>query len=44
MVFGDFKDLLRRKVSDKLLRDKVFNTAKNPKYDTCKRGLASIVL
>ena len=25
-----------------MLRDKVFNIAKNPKYDGCQRGLASM--
>ena len=33
----------RRKASDKVLRDKAFNIAKNPKYDGYQRGLASIV-
>ena len=33
MAYGDFKDLARRTASDKVLRDKTFNTAKNPKYD-----------
>ena len=32
MVYGDFKDLTRRTVSDKILRDKAFNIALNPKY------------
>ena len=40
MAYGDFKDLKRRAVSDKILRDKVFNIAKNPKYDGYQRGLA----
>ena len=43
MAYGDFKDLKRRTYSDKLLRDKVFNIAKNPKYDGYQRGLASMV-
>ena len=30
MAFGDFKDLARRKASDKVLRDKAFNIAKSP--------------
>ena len=30
MTFGDFKDLARRKASDKVLRDKAFNIAKSP--------------
>ena len=36
-------DLTRRTVSDKILRDKAFNIAKNPKYDRYQRGLASMV-
>ena len=43
MAYGDFKDLARRITSDKILRDKVFNIAKSPKYDGYWRGLASIV-
>ena len=43
MVYGDFKDLKRRTASDKILRDKAFNIAKNPKYDGYQRGLASMV-
>ena len=33
MAYGDFKDLNRRTAADKVLRDKAFNIAKNPKYD-----------
>ena len=33
MTYGDFKDLSRRTSSDKVLHDKVFNIAKNQKYD-----------
>ena len=43
MAYGDFKDLARRRASDKVLRDKAFNIAKNPKYDGYQRGLASMV-
>ena len=43
MAYGDFKDLKRRTFSDKVLRDKAFITAKNPKYDGYQRGLASMV-
>ena len=43
MDFGDFKNLTRRTASDKILRDKAINTAKNPKYDGYQRGLASMV-
>ena len=43
MAYGDFKDLTRRTASDKLLRNKAFNIAKNPKYDGYERGLVSMV-
>ena len=43
MAYGDFKDLNRRTAADKVLRDKAFNIAKNPKYDGYQRGLASMV-
>ena len=43
MAYGDFKDLARRTASDKVLRDKAFNIAKNSKYDGYQRGLASMV-
>ena len=43
MACGDFKDLARRTASDKFLRDKAFNIAKNPKYDGYQRRLASMV-
>ena len=43
MVYGDFKDLPRRRTSDKMLRDKTFNIVKNPKYDEIDRGFASMV-
>ena len=43
MAYGDFKDLARRKVFDKALRDKAFNFASNPRYHRYQRGLASMV-
>ena len=43
MAFGDCKDLIRRTASDKTLRDKAFNIAKDTKYDVYQRGFASIV-
>ena len=43
MAYGDFKDLKTRTASDKILRDKAFNIAKNPKHDGYQRGLASMV-
>ena len=33
MAYGDLKDLPRKTASDKVLRNKAFNIAKNPKYD-----------
>ena len=33
MTYGDFKDLKKRTFSDKVLRDKALNIAKNSKYD-----------
>ena len=41
--YGYFKDLAGRIVSDKILRDKAFNIAKNPKHDGYQRGLASMI-
>ena len=43
MAYGDYKDLARRTDSDRILRDKAFNIAKNLKYDGYQRGLASMV-
>ena len=43
MAYGGFKDLAKRTASDKVLRDKAFNIAKNPKYDGYQRALASMV-
>ena len=42
LAYWDFKDLARRRASDKVLRDKAFNIAKNTKYDGYQRGLASM--
>ena len=43
MSDADFKDLARRTTTDKVLRDKAFKIASDPKYDGYHRGLASIV-
>ena len=43
MAYGDFKDLNRRTTPDKVLRNKAFNIAKDPKYDGYYRGLAPMV-
>ena len=43
VAYGGFKDSAKRTTSDKSLRDKAFNIAKNPKYDWYQRGLAFMV-
>ena len=43
MAYWEFKDLTRKTASDKILGDKSFNTAKNPKYDAYQRGIASML-
>ena len=43
MVYGKSKDLTKRTQSDKVLRDKAFKIASDPKYDGYQRGLASMV-
>ena len=43
MAYGDFKVLPRRTASAKVLHNKVFSIAKNPKYDGYHRGHASMV-
>ena len=42
-TYSDNKDLTKRTVAVKILRDKAFNIAKDPKYDGYQRGLASMV-
>ena len=43
MAYGDFKDLAKRTIADKILRDKAFKIASDQKYDGYQRGLASVV-
>ena len=43
MVYGKSKDLADRTQSDKVLRDKEFKIASDPKYDNCQRVLVSMV-
>ena len=43
MAYEEFKDSTRRTASDKVLRDKAFHFAKNPKNDGYQRRLASMV-
>ena len=43
MAYGKTKDLAKRTQSDKVLRDKAFKIANNPKYYGYQKGLASTV-
>ena len=42
MTYAKYKDLIEKTQSDKVLRDKVFKIADNPKYDGYQRGLVSV--
>ena len=42
MAYGESKDLAKRTKSDKVLKDKAFKIASDPKYDGYRRGLASM--
>ena len=42
-IYSDSKDLAKRTQSGKVLKDKAFAIANNPKYDGYQRGLASMV-
>ena len=42
-AYSDSKDLTKRTIADKILKNKAFDIAKDPKYDGYQRGLASIV-
>ena len=42
MDYGKSKDLVKRTQSDKVLTDKAFKIASDPKYDGCQRALASM--
>ena len=43
MAYGKSKDLAKRTQSDKVLRDKAFKIASDPKYYRYQRGLTSMV-
>ena len=43
MAYEKTKDLVKRTQSDKVLKDKAFKIASDPKYDGYQRGLASMV-
>ena len=42
-VYANSKDLAKRTVSDKILKDIAYEIAINPKYDRYQRGLASML-
>ena len=42
-AYSESKDLTKRTVADKILKNRAFNIAKDPKYDGYQRGLASMV-
>ena len=43
IAYGKSKDLAKKTQSDKVLRNKAFKIASDPKYDDYQRGLASMV-
>ena len=43
VVYSDSKDLTKRTIADKNLKNRAFDIAKDPKYDGYQRGLASMV-
>ena len=42
IAYGDFTDLNRRAIANKVLRDNAFDIAKNPKYHESQCGLSSV--
>ena len=43
MAYGKYKNLAKRTESDKVVRDKAFKIASNPKYNGYERVLVSMV-
>ena len=43
MAYAKSKDLTKRTESDKVLRNKVFKIASDPKYDGYQKGLGSMI-
>ena len=43
MAYGDYKDLKTRTQSDKVLKDKAFKIASNPRYNGYERGSTRMV-
>ena len=41
-TYSDSKDLAKRSISDKILKDRDYEIAINPKYDGYQRGFASM--
>ena len=42
-AYSDSKDLAKRTISDKILKDRVYEIARNRNYDGCQRALTSMV-
>ena len=42
-AYSDSKDFTKRTIADKILKNKAFDIAKDPKYDGYQRGLGSMV-
>ena len=42
-AYSNFKDIKNRTTADKILRDKAYKIAKDPKYYDAQRGLASMM-
>ena len=42
-TYSDSKDLAKRTVSDKVLKDGAYKVVTNPKYDEYQRALANMV-
>ena len=42
-AYSDSKNLTKRTIADKNLKNRTFDIAKDPKYDGYQRGLASMV-
>ena len=43
LAYGDFKDLAKRTITDKVLRNKAFKIANDQEYDGYQRGLAPMI-
>ena len=43
MTYSDSEDLAKRTVSDKILKDRAFESARNAKYDGYQRRLAGMI-